>query len=73
MIQCETTAQLKDVKLLFGNCCLVGLWDTPPSVHNSVFYKVAYVTLLIPMTPLSIVFFWIHLDLVLIMSTMEFA
>jgi len=39
VIQCETEAELKAVKLLFGNCCLVGLRDVAPSVQNSVLLR----------------------------------
>lgn len=36
LIHCETVVQLKAVTSLFGNCCLMGLLDTPPFVDNSV-------------------------------------
>jgi hypothetical protein len=48
LIRCETAAQLKAVALLFGNCCLVGLRDAPPSVSNSVLLHKSTCNVIVP-------------------------
>ena len=48
LIRCETAVQLKAVASLFGNCCLVGLRDAPPSVNNSVLLSRSTCNAIIP-------------------------
>ena len=48
IIRCETEAELKAVKLLFGKCCLVGLRDVAPSVQNSVLLQNSQCNVIIP-------------------------
>lgn len=48
LIRCETAVQLKAVAKIFGNCCLVGLRDAPPSVNNSVLLKSCACNVILP-------------------------
>ncbi len=75
LIRCETAAQLKAVNLLFGNCCLVGLLDPPPSVNNSVLLRTSTCNVIIPNDSIEYPFILntSRLDLVLILSATEYA
>jgi len=48
LIRCKTATQLKTVTLLFGNCCLVGLHDAPPSINDSVILSRSTCNVIIP-------------------------